>query len=225
MNTIHEPILNQEGEVTDVVAPSDFGAGLSFFNPTDMPDLDAAEKGINIQPESIEFTKEGESLRAVFNGFTTLQVKDKVNVGSYVDRRAAVLQTKTGIKINMGANLLKQLDLIPVGTAVQITYKGEQKTNSGNKVKTYDVHLLNVPRVNIPAIVSKPQLPTRNEPQQEEAQDIELFDPHSERAVKVADSIWNIGIPAAAQEMWRLFPKGSAPMTEQEIKEAILQSA
>ena len=55
----------------------------------------------------------------------------------------------------MGANLLKQLDLIPVGTAIQITYKGEQKTNSGNKVKTYDVHLLNVPRVYVPAVANK----------------------------------------------------------------------
>lgn len=152
MNTIEnetEVILNQHGEPTELTAPADFGNGLSFLNPTDMPDLDAAEVGFNIQPESVEFKTEGETLRAVFNGFTTFNVKDQVNEGQYVPRKTAVLQTKSGIKINMGANLLKQLDLIPVGTAIQITYRGEQKTNGGRKVKVYEVHTLNVPRMNV----------------------------------------------------------------------------
>lgn len=149
--TQDEVILNQDGEVTDLTAPADFGNNMSFLNPADMPDLDAAEVGFNIQPESVEFNTPGQSLRAVFNGFTFLNVKDKVNKGQYVQRETAVLQTKTGIKINMGANLIKQLKLIPVGTAVQITYKGKEPTASGNEVKSYDVNLLNVARVNFPA--------------------------------------------------------------------------
>lgn len=171
MNTpiIHDEILNQDGEVTEVSAPVDFGNDLSFLNPADMPDLETAEIGFNIQPESIEFKTVGDSIRAVFNGFTTFQVKDKVNKGGYLPKRTAVLQTKTGIKINMGANLVKQLELVPVGTAIQITYKGEQKTNSGNEVKVYEVITLNVPRVNIPAIHNQPQLtqpaPVEKKPQ------------------------------------------------------------
>jgi hypothetical protein len=146
---MNDIILNQDGEQTDLAVPDNFGNGLSFLNPADMPDLDKAEVGFNIQPESMEFKEVGQSLRAVFNGFTYLKTKDQANKGQYIEKQAAVLQTKTGVKINMGANLLKQLALVPVGTAVQVTYKGEEKTNSGNKVKVYDVNLLNVPRANV----------------------------------------------------------------------------
>jgi hypothetical protein len=162
MNEQTDIILNQDGEQTDLAVPDNFGHGLSFLNPSDMPDLDKAEVGFNIQPESMEFKEVGQTLRAVFNGFTYLKTKDKANKGQYTEKRAAVLQTKTGVKINMGANLLKQLDLIPVGTAVQVTYKGEDVTNSGNKVKVYDVNLLNVPRANI----AVPAAPARPRPEQ-----------------------------------------------------------
>jgi hypothetical protein len=159
MNAQNEIILNQDGEQTDLAVPENFGHGLSFLNPSDMPDLEAAEVGFNIQPESIEFKEVGASIRAVFNGFTYLKTKDQANKGQYIDKQAAVLQTNTGVKINMGANLLKQLALIPVGTAVQITFRGEEKTNSGNKVKVYDVHLLNVPRANVAPATQRPAAP------------------------------------------------------------------
>lgn len=146
----NQVILNQDGEPTDLNAPADFGNGLSFLNPSDMPDLDAAEVGFNIQPESMEFTTPGQSARAIFNGITFLKVKDQAHPGEYLERETAVLQTKTGIKINMGANLVKQMKFIPVGTAIQIVYKGEEPTNGGRKVKVYDVNLLNVARANVP---------------------------------------------------------------------------
>lgn len=159
MNPQNEIIYNQDGQETDLAVPDNFGQGLSFLNPADMPDLDQAEVGFNIQPESVEFKNPGDAIRAVFNGFTFLKVKDKVNKGQYVDRQAAVLQTKNGIKINMGANLLKQLALVPTGTAVQITYKGLERTAGGNDVKVYDVHLLNIPRANVAPIPSRaPQI-------------------------------------------------------------------
>jgi hypothetical protein len=151
-----EIVLNQNGEQTDLTVPHDFGNGLAFLNPSDMPDLENAEVGFNIQPESIEFKTVGESIRGIFNGFTTFKVKDKVNKGQYLDRKTVVLQTKHGVKINMGANLVKQFELVPVGTAVQITYQGEQRTNSGNDVKIYDVHVLNVKGVSSPRAVQSP---------------------------------------------------------------------
>jgi hypothetical protein len=159
MNEQTDIILNQDGETTDLAVPDNFGHGLSFLNPSDMPDLETAEVGFNIQPESMEFKNPGEMLRAVFNGFTFLKVKDKVNKGQYTEKQAAVLQTKTGVKINMGANLLKQLALVPVGTAVQVTYKGLERTNNGNDVKVYDVNLLNVPRANVAPAQVKPTQP------------------------------------------------------------------
>lgn len=157
MNPNTDVILNQNGEATDLTAPADFGQGMAFLDPASMPDLDAAEVGFNIQPESIEFNAPGEKIRAVFNGFTTFRVKDQANKGQYIDKKTAVLQTKNGIKINMGANLIKQLELVPAGTAIQITFKGEEKTNGGNKVKVYEVMTLNVPRSNVPAPVQVKQ--------------------------------------------------------------------
>jgi len=55
--------------------------------------------------------------------------------------------------------------LIP-GTAVQITYKGTEKTKSGMNVKTFEVRLLNVARMSIPVpetITKQPQLEQRVE--------------------------------------------------------------
>lgn len=228
-----EVILNQNGEPTDLAAPADFGKGLAFFNPDQMPNLDEAEVGISIQPESIEFKNPGDNIRAVFNGFTELKVKDQVNKGQYVYRKTAVLQTKTGVKINMGANLLKQLAFVPVGTAVQITYKGEEKTGSGNKVKVYDVHLLNVPRVNVPVVSQTPQIaatttkPTFDQTMKElgyeqEPAAIVLISPHGDEAAKIANAIWNIGERASAIELWKLFPDDKIKLTAQEIKDTIL---
>ncbi len=203
MNTNEQEVIyNQHGEPTELAAPADFGNSLSFLNPSDMPDLDTAEVGFNIQPESIEFISVDQSIRAVFNGFTTFNVKDQVNEGQYVPRKTAVLQTKTGIKINMGANLIKQLDLIPVGTAIQITYKGEKKTNGGRKVKVYEVHTLNVPRSNFaPVSRPAPALPavTQIEAQADEEPVIEIVDTMHFWAVTEAANHWNIEAGQAAK--------------------------
>ena len=172
MNQNTDVVFNQNGEVTDIATPADFGQGMAFLDPASMPDLDAAEVGFNIQPESIEFSAPGEKIRAVFNGFTTFNVKDQNNEGQYIPKKTAVLQTKNGIKINMGANLVKQLELVPTGTAIQVTYKGEEKTNGGRKVKMYEVMTLNVPRSNMPAPVQTktPEQPAEQKPQYTNAQ-------------------------------------------------------
>lgn len=140
-------IVTQNGEETELLAPADFGKGMSFVDPSQMPDLDSADVGINIQPEYIEFKNVGETFRAIYNGITEITTKDQQKHGEYKRIPAVVLQTKTGIKLNAGAGLVNQFRNLVTGVAVQITYKGEEKTNSGNKVKVYDVHLLNVPRV------------------------------------------------------------------------------
>lgn len=149
MNHENEEILNEEGEETGAFAPRNFGENLSFLSPDAMPDLEEAELGFNIQPQSVEFAVPGEKLRGIYTGTTILQVKDQNNPGMYVDRETAVLQTKDGIRINMGANLVKQLKLLPPGTPVQITYKGEEKTQGGRKVKAYEIVTLRVPGLKI----------------------------------------------------------------------------
>lgn len=160
---LEETIVTQDGEVTELTKPEDFGRGMAFLNPADMPDLDAAEVGINIQPQYFEFINTGDSLRGVFNGISTITTKDR-KTGEYKQIPAVVLQNKEGVKLNAGASLVSQFEKLMPGTAVQVTYKGKEKTKSGNEVKTYDVRLLNVARVNVPVAV-QPQLPRIEKPE------------------------------------------------------------
>lgn len=166
-----DEILTQDGETTELAKPDDFGKGMAFLNPAEMPDLDTAEVGFNIQPEYHEFINAGDTLRAVFNGISHIMTKDQAHPGQYKQIPAVVLQNKDGVKLNAGASLVSQFERLMPGTAVQITYKGTEKTKSGNNVKTYEIRLLNVPRANVPAMtaipattaqVSKPQYQNMN---------------------------------------------------------------
>lgn len=142
-------IYTESGELTELQTPEDFGKGLAFVNPADFPDLDNVEAGISIKPDYLEFKVEGDMVRGVFNGINEIRTQDRANPGSYKQTPAVVLQTKDGVKLNAGASLVNQLRNIAPGTAIQITYKGEEKTKSGNNVKVYEVRLLNTPRVNV----------------------------------------------------------------------------
>lgn len=155
-----DEILTQDGETTELSKPDDFGKGMAFLNPSEMPDLDAAEVGFNIQPEYHEFINAGDTLRAVFNGISHIMTKDQAHPGQYKQIPAVVLQNKDGVKLNAGASLVSQFERLMPGTAVQITYKGTEKTKSGNNVKTYEIRLLNVPRANVP-VTSAPAIPAQ----------------------------------------------------------------
>lgn len=145
-----EEILNNNGESTELTTPENFGQGMAFLNPSEMPDLESAEVGFNIKPEYHEFVNVGDSLRAVFNGIGSIKTKDRQTEGLYKNIPAVVLQNKDGVKLNAGASLVSQFQNMLPGCAVQITYKGKEKTKGGNEVKAYEVRLLNVPRVNVP---------------------------------------------------------------------------
>ena len=151
-----EEIVNQNGEPTELAKPDDFGKSVAFLNPAEMPDLETAEVGFNIQPEYHEFVNAGDTLRAVFNGISHIMTKDQAHPGQYKQIPAVVLQNKDGVKLNAGASLVGQFERLIPGTAVQITYKGTEKTKSGNNVKTYEIRLLNVPRANVPVMASIP---------------------------------------------------------------------
>lgn len=55
----------------------------------------------------------------------------------------------------------------------------------------------------------------------ENVNDVELLDPHGEFAVKFAMNEWGTNQSETAKEIWRVFPKGSKPMTKQEIMDSI----
>ena len=146
---MEQEIVSTTGETTELTTPENFGQGMTFVNPAEMPDLDKAEVGFNIKPEYHEFVNVGDTLRAVYNGIGKIKTKDRQNEGQYKDIPAVILQNKDGVKLNAGASLVSQFENIPTGVSVQITYKGKEKTKNNNEIKAYEVRLLNVPRINM----------------------------------------------------------------------------
>ena len=120
------------------VKPSNF-EGMAFANPDDIPDLDSAEEGVNVAPQYMEFATLGETVRAVYNGLTTI-TSSKNNTTRQIP--TAVYQNRKGIWINSGANLVNQLRNLKPGTLVSIKYLGKEKTGSGNEIKKFEVHIL-----------------------------------------------------------------------------------
>lgn len=163
MNTHNEPefIETDSGEATELAKPADFGKTLSFLNPSEMPDLENADVGMSIEPKYLEFKSVGQAVRAIFNGVTSINTRDRVTQ-ELKPIPAVVLQTKDGILLNAGASLVQQMQKLQPGTAVQITFSGTEKTGSGNNVNKFDVRLLDVPRVNMPTVSNQPQLTHTN---------------------------------------------------------------
>lgn len=121
--------------------------------PDALPNLDEMEQGFKLAAKYLEFEEKGQSMRGVFVGFTKMKSQ---NGDKLVD--VANFQTKEGVWVNAGANLVYQLKDrgVPTGTPLQVTYLGKAETKSGNKVKTFEVRLLNAkptpPALNIPAV-------------------------------------------------------------------------
>jgi hypothetical protein len=140
-----KPVTTHEGGSTElVVRPSTF-EGMTFASPDELPDLDAAEEGINIAPQYYEFLKAGDTVRAIFNGMTSITSTKNVKPGEPARViPTAVFQNKGGVYINSGANLVNQIRNLRPGTPVQIEYQGEEKTSSGNKIKKFEVHILKI---------------------------------------------------------------------------------
>ena len=139
-----DELTTNHDEETDLMAPAI--DSMAFL--TEVPNLDEAEVGINIAPKYFEFKDEGDQVRAIYNGMTTIT---STKNGDRKDIPAVVFQNKEGVFLNSGASLINQLRNLQPGRAIQITYTGKEKTKGGNNVNTFDVRLLNVAPVNMPS--------------------------------------------------------------------------
>lgn len=146
-DTNPEYLVDTDGETSALLAPAK--NELSYLSPADMPNLDEAEAGFSLEATYKKFVTVNETFRAVFNGFTTIRKNEN---GQIVPMTAAVLQNKDGLFLNSTSNILDQLQRVPAGTAVQITYLGDQKTASGYNVKKFEIRVLNVTRANVPQV-------------------------------------------------------------------------
>lgn len=141
MNDQTMDITTVDGEDTDLVIAHDPTEGLTIVDPAAMPDLDAADEGMDVAPRYMEFKAVGERIRGFYVGKSSITSK-KNNETKIVP--SVVIQNKDGFFLNSGASLVDQLGKIKPGTPVQITYRGTEKTSRGNDVKKYEVKLLNL---------------------------------------------------------------------------------
>lgn len=153
MNDQTMDITTVDGEETDLVIAHDPAEGLTIVDPEAMPDLDAADEGMDVAPRYMEFKAVGERIRGFYVGKSTITSK-KNNETKIVP--SVVIQNKDGFFLNSGASLVDQLGKIKPGTPVQITYRGTEKTSRGNDVKKYEVKLLNLKGVVPVATFEKP---------------------------------------------------------------------
>jgi hypothetical protein len=150
--------FSDEPETTgsELVAVEAVKPSIAYIPPTEVPDLDDMNEGMNIAPQYWEAHNKGETKRGVLIGWSTLN-------GQNGPVPLAVFQNKEGIWTCAGTNLVQQVRNLSIGTPLQATYEGEEKTNKGFKVNKFTVLLLNakpvpvIPGVppGIPAMKSK----------------------------------------------------------------------
>lgn len=136
-------LATNNGTETELMAPTNT-EGLHFINPAEMPDLDAAEAGVSLEMKYYEFNQAGQVVRAIYNGVTKINKKNQ-STGEMEQMPAVVFQTKDGVFLNSGDNLLNQLSKLMPGTPIQITYEGKEKTAGGFNVNKFNVRILNLP--------------------------------------------------------------------------------
>jgi hypothetical protein len=107
-----------------------------YIDPANMPDLDNMIEGINIESQYWEVRTPGETKRGVLVGWSKFDGKN-----GPVDQ--VIMQNKEGIWRCAGANLVQQMRPLPLGTSVQVTFVGEERTGKGFKVNKFTVKLLN----------------------------------------------------------------------------------
>ncbi len=156
MNTKVEPtyedveksIVGTSGEPTEMVVSNQQLESLSFLNPDEIPDLsdENVTVGYSLAPQYYEnFIKEGDTVRAVYNGLTITHSRKNVKAGDPAKEiRTVVFQNKDGVYLHSGANLVTQLEKCRPGTPIQIKYLGREKTGNGNEINKFEVRVLNI---------------------------------------------------------------------------------
>jgi hypothetical protein len=142
-----ENLTNQNGQESAVILDNHTKIAIQKAEEMkklfEILELENLERSKNIVPDYYEFTKEGDCLRAVFLGINDVTMNDRNNIGEKKIVKSAFLTNKKGNYICSSASLVKNFELYgKIGSAYDIEYLGEEKTTTGNKVKTFDIFLL-----------------------------------------------------------------------------------
>jgi hypothetical protein len=160
-------LIDTNGEETALMQP----AQTPFIPLEQIPDLDNAPVlDFDLTPTYLTFDQKGMKVRVVYIG--QIRVPKNEN-GQIVYLPGVALQGKDRLFINATSNIVQTLQTVPIGTAIEITYVGDEKTTNGYMVKKFSIRPLALPRVE--AIVNAqtqpqtspapaPALPAENKP-------------------------------------------------------------
>ena len=140
-------IKDTNGANTEMTAPKKM-EGVVLVSPDNIPDLsdEAVTVGASLAPQYYQgFLKNGDSVRAIFNGMTITKTRKNVKPGDPAKEiETVVFQNRDGVFFHSGANLVSQLRGYPSGKPIQITYLGSERTSGGNDINKFEVRVLNI---------------------------------------------------------------------------------
>jgi len=110
--------------------------------------LKQAAPTVVITPEPLIMEKAGDCFRGVYLG---LRAFDKLNPQTGELERKPVAHFYDGERVlfNMGAQLTRAVELLPVGISVEIVLKELKANNKGGKTKIYSIAPLDIPRLDL----------------------------------------------------------------------------
>ena len=128
-------------ETGEVIETDLMVAPITVTGEFDFSALDEAEVGINVKPIYWSPTKAGQTSRGYFQGYNHISKNEPEGLKQI---EVAQWLNGEGMFINGGAGFVKLFADIPVGSPIQITYKGKEKTAKGFSVNTFEINLLNL---------------------------------------------------------------------------------
>ena len=138
------PTFNTETEEMyddGLAAPPVVYTGNAFAMLTAQLDaLENARPVVKLNSTYFQFTQAGQSLRGIFQGFSTITKNAPEGVKEI--RVVQILTREHGMTLHGGVSIFQHFENMAVGTPIELCYDGTQKTKSGHNVKTFSVSLL-----------------------------------------------------------------------------------
>jgi len=97
---------------------------------------------LKLEKAYLELVKEGDSVRGIFYGYSTINLTDK-ETGEAIEKEAVQFIIDKQIYLNSGVSMLRKFKAanLAIGTPVEVTFTEKVKTANGN-VKDYSITLL-----------------------------------------------------------------------------------
>ena len=97
---------------------------------------------LKLEKAYLELAKEGDSVRGIFYGYSTINLTDK-ETGEAIEKEAVQFIIDKQIFLNSGVSMVRKFKAanLAIGTPVEVCFTEKVKTQNGN-VKDYSITLL-----------------------------------------------------------------------------------